>query len=275
MNELKMRILLCLYAMEGNCSNVTRLAKVFNVAKSTISRACDWHEGLGMLRRTGPRGRQIELSEYGEKTAAIYERRRSLSERWLRAQGVANVAAEKDAILFALGISEQTERAFEQRLKQLRVKNGVGCRREISGQALCEILGDGRHPFTCVFHKCKVRRTDSSLRSMANDGIDRIGEMIVENGNGIVALTANETAQVSALGSMVVSGSLQKLQYYDGDKPHPARREGNKFFFPLDAVEFLNVEGIQYLQGSAVLRMSCSAGNRHMPESDAIFTMFL
>ncbi|MDR0519537.1 MAG: MarR family transcriptional regulator [Clostridiales Family XIII bacterium] len=275
MNELKMRILLCLYSMEGHCSNVTRLAKVFNVAKSTISRACDWHEESGLIRRTGERGRQIELSAYGKKTAAVYERRRSLSERWLRAQGVENMAAEKDAILFALGISEQTEMAFEQKLKQLQVKDGAGGRREISGKTICEILGDGRHSFTCVFHKCKVRYADSSLRSMANDGIERVGEMIVENGNGIVALTANRMERVSALGDLVVSGSLQTLQYYDGDKAHPARREGNKFFFPLEAVEFLNVEGIQYLQGSAVLRMSCSAGNRHMPESDAIFTMFL
>ena len=73
----------------------------------------------------------------------------------------------------------------------------------------------------------------------------------------------------------MVAGILDSLRYYDDNKLRDAGKEGNRFFFPLDAVEFLNVPGVRHIQGSAVLRMSCSSGGRHMPESDAIFTMFI
>jgi Mn-dependent DtxR family transcriptional regulator len=275
MNELKMRIIVCLLSMEDHSSSVTHLAKIFNVSKSTISRACDKIREKGMVERASDNGRPIKLTAYGINAARDYERRWNISSVFLRAQGISKNIAEQDAALLALWLSEPTAKAFEHRIKQMRLKESLGEMRDVRGEQLCTMLGDGSYPFSYVFHRCNAYRAASSILSMANDGFESEGRLIVEKGSGIIELTAKKIEHISFLGSLVVSGSLKSLQYYHGEKLRAARKEGSHFFFPVEAVEFLNVDGIQYLQGSAILRMSCSVGDKHMPDSDAIFTMFI
>jgi Mn-dependent DtxR family transcriptional regulator len=274
MNELKVRILICLLAMKDFSSSVTHLSGIFNVAKSTISRAVTWCEQRNLLERVNNGERQIKLSDYGMQLAKEYERRRELSQAWLVAQGIPREVAENDALVLAIGLSKQGTAAFEQSVKQRLMKQHFDGMRHFDGNAFCEALDDGSYPISFVFYRCDCKANCMVSPSMANDGFESSGELIVKKGNGMILLKAKPLEHTSALGGFRIRGSLHAMKYRDGAKFKEARKEGDSFYFPASVLKFLNVNCNQFFQGSVVLRMSCSAGKIHMPESNAIFTMY-
>lgn len=56
-----------------------------------------------------------------------------------------------------------------------------------------------------------------------------------------------------------------------------AEEDGENLAFSADVLHFLNIgEGMgQILHGSVCMRMQCSVGTMHMPESTAIFTIMI
>lgn len=78
-------------------------------------------------------------------------------------------------------------------------------------------------------------------------------------------------------GNNKMEGRIQKLQYlYDGEF-RDGGIDGRYVFFPVTALRFISMgKGRDtLLHGSVCLKMQCSVGDMHMPESTAVFTMFI
>ena len=74
-----------------------------------------------------------------------------------------------------------------------------------------------------------------------------------------------------------MEGRVNKLQYlYEGEF-RDAGIDGRYAYFPVTALNFISMgKGRDtLLHGSMCLRMQCSVGDLHMPESTAVFTLFI
>lgn len=72
-------------------------------------------------------------------------------------------------------------------------------------------------------------------------------------------------------------GRVRQLMYLVGEEYIQAEDNGDYITFPANILHFLNIgTGMgQILHGSVCLKMQCTVGTNHMPESVAIFTIMI
>ena len=94
---------------------------------------------------------------------------------------------------------------------------------------------------------------------------------------GLVYLAVKTVSAESMSSGKKMEGRVNKMQYlYDGEF-RDGGIDGRYVYFPVTALNFIAMgKGRDtLLHGSVCLRMQCSVGDMHMPESTAIFTMFI
>jgi Mn-dependent DtxR family transcriptional regulator len=272
LGSLKARILINLLHVHPNSYGITHLADVLFVAKSSVSRAVDWFVSSGFVERV--QGRKIKLTEAGLTWATKLNQRRDQAKIWLENSGVPQRDAEDDALVVATSFSKSSIDVIERAVCVARLTQKFATRKSVNGTEFCSALQDGEHPFSCTFYRCQYAAGIGIEPSMANDGIEQQGTLAIKNGKGSVVLTAKPLDHVSALGGMIVHGSISGMQYFDGRKFKATGKEGNIFRFPAETLTFFVVGGGRFFQGSTILKMSCSVGANHMPDSEAILTLF-
>ena len=107
--------------------------------------------------------------------------------------------------------------------------------------------------------------------SMANRGFENPCEVIVKDHEGLVYLAVKTVSAQSMSSKNKMEGRIQKLQYlYDGEF-RDGGIDGRYVFFPVTALRFISMgKGRDtLLHGSVCLKMQCSVGDMHMPESTA------
>lgn len=112
---------------------------------------------------------------------------------------------------------------------------------------------------------------------MANRGFENPCEVIVKDHEGLVYLAAKPYPLSLCPVKIKWKERIQKLQYlYDGEF-RDGGIDGRYVFFPVTALRFISMgKGRDtLLHGSVCLKMQCSVGDMHMPESTAVFTMFI
>ena len=97
----------------------------------------------------------------------------------------------------------------------------------------------------------------------------------VTDGRGMILLKAQRVEKYSAMTGRKMSGKIKCLKYFDGSKFCEAQRNGDLISFPASVLEFVNIgsDSGRIFHGSVCLKMTCSVGIMHMPESTAIFTL--
>lgn len=108
---------------------------------------------------------------------------------------------------------------------------------------------------------------------MANRGFENPCEVIVKDHEGLVYLAAKTVSAQSMSSKNKMEGRIQKLQYlYDGEF-RDGGIDGRYVFFPVTALRFISMgKGRDtLLHGSVCLKMQCSVGDMHMPESTNCF----
>ncbi len=272
MTVLKARMLIRLLEMEEPQCMVTQLAETFCVAKSTISRTADWCEENNMIKRG--EGRSLSLTAHGKQLAETYRQKREAVLSWLLSEGVSGKSAEHDAMLFALSGSSESALLFAKLEEMRRLRERFRNRIILSGKEFCEALKDGSYSVPVIFYKISGSETQCLSLSMANEGFEHPGELVVKNGKGLIVLKAKAIEKTSILGGIKVKGTLQTLKYKEGSGFREAGKEGDTFYLPASSLSFLNINAKHVVQGCVELKMSCSVGKLHMPESSAIFTIF-
>ncbi|MDR1953510.1 MAG: hypothetical protein LBQ21_03405 [Clostridiales Family XIII bacterium] len=275
-SPLKMQFLFCLLNMEDRSKSVTHIAKVLGVSKATISRIRDWGESNNILTHDKTRkSYEMALTGYGIRLAQGYEFRKEVATKWLSSERVPSPALEKDAMTFSMSMSAETVAVIERDVKRAEIRKKIGSKSTLDGRDFCAMLDDGIYAITFMFFRYRHRNAFTIEPSMANSGLEPDAELIVAKGSGTIHLRAKLVKHASALGGKFVKGSLSTLKYKEADLFQEARKEGSDFFFPADVLRLVKIgERNDFLQGNAILKMSCSAGPMHMPESESLFTMF-
>jgi Mn-dependent DtxR family transcriptional regulator len=272
-SSLKMQFLFCLLNMEDRSKSITHISKVLGVSKATISRIKDWGEANNIL--IYDQTHKPVLTKYGMRLAQRYEFRKEIATKWLSSERVPSPALEKDAMNFSMFMSAETVAVIERIVKRAEVRKEIGSKPTIDGRNFCAMLGDGVYTITFMFFRYMYGNAFTIEPSMANIGLESDAELIVTKGVGTIRLRAKPIKHASAMSGEFVSGSLSTLKYKENDLFREARKEGNDFFFPADVLQIVKIgDKNDVLQGNAILKMSCSAGSMHMPESVSLFTMF-
>lgn len=271
-NVLRLRVLLCFLDRDENCT-VMGISRTLKEAKQNISRAMITLEKEGLLNRSNPRC--PNLTELGYQKAKYYAERIEITLNHLLYEGVDMESARKDAFQWSLYCSDKTMETIRATEQRYRVKYELREKKKFSGRQLCELLKDGVYQFPFLIYREHVK--NGTNISMANEGFEHPCTLYVDDGEGWIQLRAQSISAKSASSGMLLRGRAQSIQYFDSGRFVDSERDGNVFSFPAEALQFVNMgSGIgQILHGSCPVKIVCSVGLIHMPESSAIFTILI
>jgi hypothetical protein len=257
---------------KSNC-NVTGLAKSLSEEKYAVSRAMKSLESSGLLDRSD--NRCPVLTERGQKLAYEYAEKIDVVANHLLGEGVNPVAAKQDAFLLSMYCTNETLSVIKEIEDKMRIKQVTDSYSNFTGKKLCHKLEDGTFELQFVMYKNSVKNNTNI--SMANEGFHHPCTLTVENGEGLISLKAKNISRKSRLTGKKMNGKVSVFRYFDGTSFVEAERQGNIVTFPIEAMDFISMgeSRDRILHGSLPVRLGCSVGCMHMPESPAIFTLIV
>ena len=219
-----------------------KLDSIEFVEKYTVSRVFTALEKDGYLNRMDSRHPRLE--KLGEQTARKYAERMDIATNHLIYEGVTEAQACNDALYLSMYCSDETFEVIRSMEEQYRMKHLLRTYERFDGTILCNGF----------IHPCTLSVTD---------------------GRGMILLKAQRVEKYSAMTGRKMSGKIKCLKYFDGSKFCEAQRNGDLISFPASVLEFVNIgsDSGRIFHGSVCLKMTCSVGIMHMPESTAIFTL--
>lgn len=270
---LRLRALLCFLKDESNTCTVTKISRVLGEEKYTITRILTSLEKDGLVDRSN--SRNPKLTALGAKEAIRYQERIETTMNHLMYEGVDTDNAQKDALHWALYNSDRTMEVIRATEERYRVKYELRDLKSFSGASLCRRMHDGTYQFPFLIYREHVQ--NGTNLSMANAGFEQPCILSVENGVGTIQLRTHKVTAKSAQNGHEMCGKVQHLCYLDNGSFIEAENNGNVISFPASVLNFMNIgSGVgQILHGSVCLKMQCSVGVHHMPESTAIFTVLI
>ena len=270
---LRLRVLLCFLKLSDEDCTVTGISRTLNVEKYKISRTLISLEKDGYIDCEDIRNPILTPTGYQE--ARRYSDRIDITLNHLLYEGVDIENARRDAFYWALYCSDKTMDAVRATEQHYRVKYELRDFKQFSGIALCKKFHDGCYHFPFRIYREHVKNGNNL--SMANEGFEHPCTLCIENGIGIIQLLAQSIAAKSKLNGKLMRGKVNSLKYFNFGRYISAEINGNVLSFPAESLHFVNMgTGVgQILHGSVCLKMECSAGVLHMPESTAIFTILI
>ena len=269
-----MRELICFIKEDPTLCTVTGLADILGEGKQKISRLLMSLEKEGLLDRSDLR--RPRLTQAGRKQAAYYEKRTNIVLNHLLYEGLDLNDAEHDAYAWARFSSERGMEIIKSSEQRYRAKYELRRQKEFGGEELCRHLADGEYSFPFLIYRETVR--GGTNLSMANEGFRHPCVLRVADGRGQIVLQPVDLSAKSPLTGRKMNGRVRKLTILQPDGVFMrAEENGENLAFSADVLHFLNIgEGMgQILHGSVCMRMQCSVGTMHMPESTAIFTIMI
>ena len=275
LNGIQIQLLLYFLEAEPKKRTVTDAARYLNKPKSTLTHILDSLDELALMERV--EGRKSVLTAAGKKNCA----------------GAAAPAGNPGAVYAVPGhpaCADQKRtpcgrcrRAFPTSLWSALLNRRGGCaskrffagHRDFHGGDICNYLKDGSYYFPFIIYREQIKNHNNL--SMANQGFENPCELIVKDHEGLVYLAVKTVSAESMSSGKKMEGRVNKMQYlYDGEF-RDGGIDGRYVYFPVTALNFIAMgKGRDtLLHGSVCLRMQCSVGDMHMPESTAIFTMFI
>lgn len=270
---LRLRVLLCFLKSAPEHCTVTGISRTLKEEKYKISRVMIGLEKEGLIDRTDVR--RPSLTETGRAQAERYAERIEIATNHLLYEGVDVENARRDAAFWALYCSDKLMEVVLSSEERYRIKHELRDQKTFSGTTLCKRLKDGCYQFPFIIYREQVKNNNNV--SMANEGFEHPCTLYVNDGVGIVQLRALSLSAKSGADGRMVHGKVNKMEYFDSGRFISAELHGNVISFPAEALNFVNMgTGVgQVLHGSVCLKMQCSCGIIHMPESKAIFTILI
>lgn len=270
---LKLRILLCFQNEAPSICTVTGLSRLLDESKQKISRAFISLEKEGLIDRSD--NRRPVLTEKGKCKALYYEERTDIILNHLLYEGLDMDNAEHDAFAWAMFSSDAGFEMLKNSEQRYHAKYTLRKKTHFSGEVLCSYLKDGEYRFPFLIYR--EHMSEGSNLSMANEGFEHPCSLVVKNGKGVIRLKAVDVSFKSLATGREMNGKVRDLRYMKNGEFYPAAEDGEWLSFPAEALSFINMgTGIgQILHGSVCIRMRCSVGTKHMPESTAVFTIIV
>lgn len=272
--EMRFKILMCFLQFSEENRKITKMAQSLGMEKYEMSRQVALLAKEELIDRNDVRN--PILTPKGRLLAEKYANRMKLAQNHLTFEGVAKEKIMKDALMLTLYCSDSFFETLQLLEETMRMKQFFAERKTFSGNEFCEQIKDGNYTFPFIIYREKVKGHNNI--SMANDGFVHPCEVIIRENGGVILLKAIEMNENSKFNGVKMRGMVQHLKYYDGKEFVEAVVSGGFIQIPLNCFHFVNIGSdtmTRVLHGSICLKMRCSVGEIHMPESTAIFTVLI
>ena len=270
------QIQLLLYYLEAEPKKrtVTDSARILGTTKWAVTRALDALEKQDVVERQ--ENRKTVLTASGKKLAEKCRGQMKILEQYMQYQDIPPAQIKENALrALSAGFSDEFMDRLAEQEGRMRLKEIFAGRRDFHGGDICNYLKDGSYYFPFIIYREQIKNHNNL--SMANKGFENPCELIVKDHEGIIYLAVKTVSAESMSSGKKMEGRVNKMQYlYDGEF-RDGGIDGRYVYFPVTALNFIAMgKGRDtLLHGSVCLKMQCSVGDMHMPESTAIFTMFI
>ena len=270
------QIQLLLYYLEAEPKKrtVTDSARILGTTKWAVTRALDALEKQDVVERQEKR--KTVLTASGKKLAEKCRGQMKILEQYMQYQDIPPAQIKENALrALSAGFSDEFMDRLAEQEGRMRLKEIFAGRRDFHGGDICNYLKDGSYYFPFIIYREQIKNHNNL--SMANKGFENPCELIVKDHEGLVYLAVKTVSAESMSSGKKMEGRVNKMQYlYDGEF-RDGGIDGRYVYFPVTALNFIAMgKGRDtLLHGSVCLKMQCSVGDMHMPESTAIFTMFI
>lgn len=274
LNGIQIQLLLYFLEAEPKKRTVTDAARYLNKPKSTLTHILDSLDELSLMERV--EGRKSVLTTAGKRTAQQLLHQRKILEQYMQYQDIPPAQIKENALrALSAGFSDEFMERLTEQEGRMRLKEIFAGHRDFHGGDICNYLKDGSYYFPFIIYREQIKNHNNL--SMANRGFENPCELIVKDHEGLVYLAVRTVSAESMSSGKKMEGRVNKMQYlYDGEF-RDGGIDGRYVYFPVTALNFIAMgKGRDtLLHGSVCLKMQCSVGDMHMPESSAIFTMFI
>lgn len=270
---LRLRVLLCFLCEDETDCTVMEISRTLREEHYSVSRAIAALEKEGLISKEQPR--KPRLTEKGRLQAEKYAERINITTNHLLYEGVNLESAASDAYYWALYNTDDTMEVIRSAEEKCCVKYELRNQKQFNGETLCKKLRNGEYLFPFIIYRENAKGGNNI--SMANEGFEHPCVLSVNNGIGTLRIKAVEVSAHSAANGKLMRGRVDSLKYFDNGSYIVAERSGNILSIPASVLNFKNIgEGMgQILHGQVCMRMCCTVGAVHMPESTAIFTILI
>ena len=274
LTSFQIQLLLYYLTAEPKKRTVTDAARYLHKPKSTLTHILDSLDALSLMERV--EGRKSVLTTAGKRTAQQLLHQRKILEQYMQYQDIPPAQIKENALrALSAGFSDQFMERLAEQEGRMRLKEIFAGHRDFHGGDICNYLKDGSYYFPFIIYREQIKNHNNL--SMANRGFENPCELIVKDHEGLVYLAVKTVSAESMSSGKKMEGRVNKMQYlYDGEF-RDGGIDGRYVYFPVTALNFIAMgKGRDtLLHGSVCLKMQCSVGDMHMPESAAIFTMFI
>ena len=274
LSGIQIQLLLYFLEAEPKKRTVTEAARYLNKPKSTLTHVLDSLDELALMERV--EARISALTAAGQSVAQELLHKRNFLEQYMQYQDIPPAQIKENVLrALAAGFSDEFMERLAEQESRMHLKEIFAGRRNFSGREICDHLKDGSYYFPFIIYREQIK--NSNNLSMANRGFENPCELIVKNHEGLIYLTAKTVSAESMSSGKKMEGRVNKLQYLRDGEFRDGGIDGRYVYFPITALDFISMgKGRDtLLHGSVCLKMQCSVGDFHMPESMAVFALFI
>ena len=274
LTSFQIQLLLYYLEAEPKKRTVTDSARNLGTSKWTVTRALDALEKQDIVERQ--ENRKTVLTVSGKRLAEKCRSKMKILEQYMQYQDIPPAQIKENALrALAAGFSDEFMARLAEQEGRMRLKEIFAGRQSFNGGEICNYLKDGNYYFPFIIYREQLKNHNNI--SMANRGFENPCELIVKEHEGLIYLAVRTVAAESASSGKTMEGRVNKLQYLCEGEFRDAGIDGRYAYFPVTALNFISMgKGRDtLLHGSMCLRMQCSVGDLHMPESTAVFTLFI
>lgn len=272
---LSQLILLQCFEQNNTGVSVTNLAQIFHVDKSTVSKTLHELSDAGLVDMSN--NRSPKLTESGITRAQAFSDKVNINLNHLLYEGVDFENARHDSIIMAFYCSDATNFSRSETDQLYRAKRVLAEYSNVSGDQICALLADGEYGIPFFIYKAKSRTKTDDIISMANNGFEQPVILSVKDHTGTLILHGKTMTAKSRMTERYMTGKVSTVKYYRKQKFVSCESVGDYFSIPMESISFENLKSGNrpVLHGFIRLKLQCSVGPAHMPESEAILTLIL
>lgn len=275
MTSNQIKCIIALIHQPRGAQNQSRVARVLGINKSTVNRAVSEAISQGVIKESED---GYELTGYGIEYITNYEHKIERISGWLRSQGVDAEKAREDSFAIIEGCSGTTLDVLQNRgnisdihTKLKNIKGITG----FSGEEIVKYMDEREYIVPFIFYHSDVSAKKNPKKiilqiSMANEAFFHPAVLTVSKAGSNICIRTKRMKKKSKVMGQKMEGILKSMKYERNGREEIVVLNDEKVYIPLEVMQFLYSKESDMLQGYMELKMTCSVGEEHMPESKAV-----
>ena len=270
--ELTMnRLLYLLYLNRADEQDrtVTKMAKLFQVSKSTVSRNMEYFVEQGIVYAG-----TMRLTVYGQNLSKKFAQEVDQFAKWISWTVDCDEEENREnAMQMVVHMSENMKKQLLQKIQVNKMFQHLNHRGNITFSEFSGDLVDGSYPVSFMIYREDIQQ--GKYLSMANSGFSHPAILKMSGDTGMIQLKAVTMERRNIMDNLIMFGKLFDLEYDQKGKFVQAAKEGDFYQIPADAFEYTFHKDEKMLIGNLMIQLFAPLANKKLHTRKAVLTLIL